>query len=1465
MTLLDGADPWRRRSRARTVVSGALALLVLVLAAGTTCGPAALPAPPLRLASTTSPAPPTNVNPAPIDRALNISWTAPAETFISGYRVFLDGTLVASPTGTSATVTGLVNGRGYVVTVTTVTFFLGTTYVGTTPSSAVTGTPKDSVVPASPTGVAAVRGDGRVTLSWVTNSADYDADGYRVVRDGLPLTGLLNGSGTSGYLDTTVTNDVAYGYAVQTHDTSGNWSSSSTPLVSATPTDLTAPATPTGLLATRGDGQVSLTWAANPEVDLATYRLLRDGVEFATVVGTSYVDPGRTNDVTYAYSIAAVDGHGNRSPTSSPAVSATPTDLTAPATPTGFVGGRGDGRAGLAWDPNAEPDLAGYAVLRDGVQIATVTATTYMDLGRTNDTTYSYTLVAVDSHGNRSAPTAAVLVTPTDLTPPDPPTGLVASRGDGQVTLSWNPNVEPDLASYRVVRNLVEIATVTGGTGHVDVGLANDTAYTYTVVAVDTHGNRSVSSSPDTATPTDLGAPATPTGVVATPGDGQVGLSWTANVETDLSTYRVLRNGVEIVGLSGTSYLDTGLTNDTTYSYTLAAVDTHGNRSAASLPVTATPTDLTAPAAPTGLSAGSGDQQVSLSWTANAEPDLATYRVLRDGVEIVAVTGTSYLDTGRTNGTSSTYRLVAVDSHGNRSPASGPATATPADGTAPAAPTGVVATRGEGQVSLSWTANAEPDLASYRVLRDGVEIATVPGTSYLDAGRTNDTSYSYAIVAVDNAGNRSAASSPASATPTDLTPPAAPTGLVGIRGSGRIDLTWTANSEPDLATYRVLRDGVEIATVTGTTYSDNGRPDGTTFTYAIVAVDTHGNRSSASVASTVTPADVTPPAVPSGLAAAPGEGQVSLAWNANGEPDLASYRVLRDGVEIVTVTGTTYLDTGRTNGITYTYTLAAVDTSGNRSAESAPVPGTPVDAAPAPPTGVTASPGDRRAVVSWTAPADADVVSYRVLADDGSTVLATAAAPTTQAAVSGLTNGTSYRFMVAAVDAGGRVSAPSALTAAITPVSPAVPALGAGEAGGLTISSDGRYVVVGTRARLVPADTNTAYELYVLDRTAGTATRIAPLSAGATGAADSTNTAAPVISADGSSIVLTTTASLVAGDTNGLPDVYRRDTATGTWSLVSVPAGGAVNGSTAGAVLHTGSSVYATSPPVVMSADGDLVLFYSARTDLVAGDTNGVVDLFAKRISTGVVTRVSTTTAGGNLGGAATGPALALTPDGRFALFPAASASGAALLYRKTLSGAGAGDLVVVSSVTVAGNATQFAVFRDLGDVDISDDGRYVALVTAARITTATPTANGSTGLAYRMDLATGGVLALGDGQQTVWEHQVELDPTGRYAFFATSAAELAGDTNGHTDHYRRDLAGGTVGPLVLVTADADGRATAGPIGSITSAEYGRLIALSGDRVVVTTSQALVSADTNRLRDLYVKDLVSGIVSSPLG
>jgi fibronectin type 3 domain-containing protein len=1161
----------------------------------------------LQPASLTDPVPPTNVVATSADRALQISWTPSTETSVSGYDVYVDGAVTRVGNVNSVTVGSLTNGHTYTVTVYTRTSaFLTPTYTGTMSSTPVSGTPRDSVAPAAPAGVTATAGERQVRVTWTPNTTDADADGYRVLRDGVPVPGLLAGRATASWTDTAVVPDQTYGYTVQTHDTSGNWSASSAPVASARPFDHTPPATPTGLTAVAGDGRVELRWTANTEPDLAHYVVLRDGVEVARVTGTSYTDTTVVNDTTYAYRLVAVDAYGNASPASDPAVTARPTDLTAPATPTGLTAEPGDGRVRLSWTPNAEPDVAEYVVYRDDQPVVRV------------------------------------------------------PRGDGP---SW-----------------------------IDTGVVNDTTYAYRLVAVDGHGNASPATDPPvSARPTDTTAPAVPRDLAAHAGDGRVDLSWTADTEPDLATYVVYRDDREVARVprgDGPSWTDTGVVNGTTYAYRLAAVDTHGNVSAASDPaVTARPTDTTAPAVPRDLAATAGDGRVVLTWTANPEPDVARYVVYRDGAEVARVSGTSWTDTGVVNGTSYAYRLAAVDQQGNASAASDPAvTARPTDTTAPATPTGLRAEPGDGQVVLSWMPNPEPDVAEYVVLRDEQEVARVGDTSWTDTGVVNDTTYAYRLIAVDGHGNASPASDPA-------------------------------------------------------------------------------------------------------------------------------------------------------------------------------VPATPTtDRAPAAPAGPTATAGDGRAVLRWTAVPEPDVTAYRVLAEDGG-VVATVAAPATQATVTGLVNGTERRFRVVAVDAAGQVSPPSA-EVAVTPVAARVPVEGSGQSGGVAAGADGRVVVIGTSARWEPTDTNTAYELYVLDRAAGTARRIAPLPASATGSSDPTNAAAPVVSDDGRYVALATTAALLAEDTNRLADVYRFDTRDGTWQLVSVPAGGRVHASVAGTVLQGGASVYATSPTVVTSGDGDLVLFYSARADLVPGDTNGAVDVFAKRMSTGAVTRVSTTSAGGNLPRTATGPALAVTPDGRFALFPAASGTGPVVLYRKTLSGPGAGQAVVVSSVVAAGRTTEFGVYRDAGDVAVSDDGRHVALVTAAKVTTPTPTAAWSTGLAYRVDTVTGAVVAMGSGQTTVWEHQVELDPTGRYGFYATAAAALPGDGNGHTDHYRRDLDGGG---LTLVTADAAGRATTGPTGAVTTAEYGRLTAVDGDRVVVTTSQALTPTDTNRLRDLYVKDLTDGTVTAPGG
>src|SRR5262249_55465602 len=115
--------------------------------------------------------------------------------------------------------------------------------------------------------------------------------------------------------------------------------------------------------------------------------------------------------------------------------------------------------------------------------------------------------------------------------------------------------------------------------------------------------------------------PAAPTGLVASPGDGQVTLSWNAaSGSTSYNVYRGTASGTETLvrsGVTGTTTTDTALANGTTYYYRVSAVNAVGE-GRASAEVSATP-QLATPAAPSGLSAtAASSSQINLTWADNS-------------------------------------------------------------------------------------------------------------------------------------------------------------------------------------------------------------------------------------------------------------------------------------------------------------------------------------------------------------------------------------------------------------------------------------------------------------------------------------------------------------------------------------------------------------------------------------------------------------------------------------------------------------------------------------------------------------------------------------------------------------------------------------------------------------------------------------------------------------------------------
>jgi fibronectin type 3 domain-containing protein len=379
-----------------------------------------------------------------------------------------------------------------------------------------TGTGQQNPPPA-PQNLVATPGDSQVQLNW---DVVAEADNYNVYRSTGGNYYWQAAPADNSYLDTDVTNGVTYWYYVTAENGAGESDPSNS--VEATPQgDTTPPGAPTNLSATAGDGVVDLDWDNNSEPDLDSYSVYRDtssggpyGQIASGLANSDYSDSAVTNGTTYYYVVTAVDTSSNESEYSNEA-SATPQgDITPPAAPTNLSATAGDGVVDLDWDDNSEPDLDSYSVYRDtssggpyGQIASAVAASEYSDSTVTNGTTYYYVVTAVDSSSNESGYSNEASATPQDTTPPDAPTNLSATGGDGVVDLDWDDNSEPDLDSYSVYRDTSsggpygQIASGLANSDYSDTDVTNGVTYYYVVTAVDTASNESGYSNEASATP----------------------------------------------------------------------------------------------------------------------------------------------------------------------------------------------------------------------------------------------------------------------------------------------------------------------------------------------------------------------------------------------------------------------------------------------------------------------------------------------------------------------------------------------------------------------------------------------------------------------------------------------------------------------------------------------------------------------------------------------------------------------------------------------------------------------------------------------------------------------------------------------------------------------------------------------------------------------------------------------------
>jgi hypothetical protein len=260
----------------------------------------------------------------------------------------------------------------------------------------------------------------------------------------------------------------------------------------------------------------------------------------------------------------------------------------------------------------------------------------------------------------------------------------------------------------------------------------------------------------------------------------------------------------------------------------------------------ATAYGATTPPAPTGLTATTPTRVAPvLHWNAVADAT-GGYRIFRGGTQIGTSSATSYTDTGLKASGSYVYTVKAVRLPGKISAASAPITLL-YDVLAPAAVGALSGKSTATAPAINWspvTDSGGSGLRRYDVSRNGALIATPTTASFTDGSVTADGSYSYSVRAEDWAGNLGGASPVLNVLVDRMAPsvPPAPTAAAAVTGSPP-ELTWPASTDAGTGVtgYQVMRDGVRVATVTQTTFTDSTLSASGIYGYTVAAVDGVGN------------------------------------------------------------------------------------------------------------------------------------------------------------------------------------------------------------------------------------------------------------------------------------------------------------------------------------------------------------------------------------------------------------------------------------------------------------------------------------------------------------------------------------------------------------------------------------------------------------------------------------------------
>ena len=533
----------------------------------------------------------------------------------------------------------------------------------------------------------------QVSIDWTEDTADDTAtvtvspaggtgcSGVQTTDDSCLITGLTAGT--------------PYTFTVRVFDKQS--SDDTTATVAATP--FTVPDKPVIVATTPGNQQAWIDWTAPATGGSAitgyTVTTSPAGPSCTPGTNTECILSGMTNGTTYSVQVTATNAGGPSLPSTAVAVVPSATSGL-PGAPTGV--------SAVTTSPTAAEVTFTPATAVPGFPVSTFSASCTSSTGGLTrngtasaspvtvssldtDKTYTCTVTATNVNGTSAASGASNAITPNSVTVPGAPTIGATTGGAQQATVSWTaPSPAPTSAvtTYQVafLKDGVWSSPITTGstsTSYTVTGLEAGT-YNFRVRAMNVGGAGAWSnqSSPAvTVTGGTIGLPSIPT---ATPGVGQVGLTWSAPSTGTLTptSYQIRYSSnsgttwteLAATGTTATTATVSGLTNGTAYVFAVRAISGSNVSSYSANSTAATPGT---PGVPRTVAGTAGDAQVALTWTAPAAatgvPNPTGYQVQYQAkgtsawlpTTPLAATSASATVTGLTNGTPYVFRVRSMN------------------------------------------------------------------------------------------------------------------------------------------------------------------------------------------------------------------------------------------------------------------------------------------------------------------------------------------------------------------------------------------------------------------------------------------------------------------------------------------------------------------------------------------------------------------------------------------------------------------------------------------------------------------------------------------------------------------------------------------------------------------------------------------------------------------------------------